>query len=238
MIPMILQCRAQKIVLNDLPSPAMQLTIMHATVFSILIPIGIAIWRYSQLEYEAKWLFYMLLPVAANQFLSVWWVHYIEPNNLPFYYGYILLEFIFLCWIYHSYLHTFRYRWAIALLGGTFVLYYLVKFGMYPHMLFEYSTHDRAIEGVLILLFAGTYFFEVYRRQEILHLQKTSGFWIGMGLILYFSSTLMIFLFSEVIFEQELSIFQSIWAIHALITVMLYLSFSIAFLCKKMETTS
>jgi hypothetical protein len=95
----------------------------------------------------------------------------------------------------------------------------------------------RTAEGVIILIFAGSYFVHEYKKQEIMFLQKTAGFWISGGLILYFSCNLLLFGFSELVFAQEKSIFQSIWTIHAVLTILLYISFTIAFLCKKKVTT-
>lgn len=216
----------------------MQLIIMLFTVFSILIPIGMGIARYSFLEKEAKWLLYMLIPVASNQFLSVWWIYYVEPNNLPFYHFFILMETVFLSWIFYSYMKRARFRWIILVLTIGFSVFFVGQFVIDIDLLFTYPVYTRSIEGVILLIYAGAYFVDIYKRQEVMYLQKTSGFWIGGGVILYFTSNLVLFVFSEVIFAQQLDIYQSIWAIHGILTFLLYLSFTIALSCKKAEIIS
>lgn len=216
----------------------MLLLFMHITTFVILIPIGVGLWRYSSLEREMKWLLLMLIPVAANQFFSIWWSNYVEKNNLPFYYAYILMELLFVAKIYSLYLKRSRFRWLIPVLTICFSVLFIGKFLCDVDALWEYSTHLRTIEGIIVLFFASAYFLHVYRRQEIMYLQKTSGFWIGGGLILYFTSNLLLFAFSELVFAQESGVFQSIWSIHAILTILLYISFTIALLCKKTETIS
>jgi hypothetical protein len=216
----------------------MQLIIMHITVFSIIIPIGVGLWRHSILDNEAKWLLYMLIPVALNQFVSVWWVYYVEPNNIPFYHLFILLEILFLSRIFYGYLRKATYRWLIPLITLGFSVFFIGKILWNIDSLWIFSTHMRTIEGLIILLYAGAYFFNVYREQKIMHLHKTSGFWIGGGLILYFGCNLLLFAFSELVYVLELDIFQSIWAIHAVLTILLYCSFTIALSCRKTETIS
>ena len=210
---------------------------MHITVFSIIIPIGIGLWRHSFLESEAKWLLYMLIPVALNQFLSVWWLYYVEKNNIPFYYFYILMELLFVSRIYYGYLKDRVYRWLVPAIATGFTLLFIGTLARDINQIWVYSTHLRAIESAVILFFAGSYFIKVYRKQEIVHLHKQSGFWISGGLVLYFTCNILLFTFSELVFAQESKVFQSIWAVHAVLTILLYLSFTIALLCKKTETT-
>lgn len=215
----------------------MQLVIMHITIYSIIIPIGVGLWRHSSLEKEAKWLLYMLIPVAINQFVSVWWLYYVEKNNIPFYHLYILMELLFISRIYYSYLKGRAFHWIVPAIAVAFSILFAVKLIGDVNYLWTYSTHLRAIEAVIILFFAGSYFVQVYRKQEIIHLHKSSGFWIGGGLILYFTCNLLLFTFSELVYAQESQVFQSIWAVHAILTLLLYLSFTIALLCKKKEKT-
>ncbi|MFT6921822.1 MAG: hypothetical protein ACJA1C_000819 [Crocinitomicaceae bacterium] len=215
----------------------MEWFIILLAIYGVLIPIGVAFWRYSYLEREAKLLLFMLLPVAANQLISEWWLYYVNFNNLPFYHMFIIIEFSFISLIYYSYLKKHRYRKIIPIVSVGFILFYLTSIVWNPDKIWVYSTYERAIEGGIILLFVGAYFIDVYRKEEIMYLQKTSGFWIGGGLILYFTSNLLLFAFSELVFSQESSVFKSIWVIHAILTILLYISYSIAFLCKKTETT-
>lgn len=196
------------------------------------------LWRHSYLEKEAKLLLYMLLFVGANQLFSNWWTHFVERNNIPFYHFYIVIELLFTSVIYYSYLRKSRVRKLIPILTISFLLFYIFSLILTPEKLWIYSTYERAIEGGIVLFMAGAYFIHIYRRQEIMYLHRTSGFWIGFGFILYFASNLLLFTFSELVFSQGSEVFQSIWAIHAILTILLYISFTIALLCKKTEMTS
>lgn len=216
----------------------MQATIVFCLMLSILLPIGVGLRRYSNLSIDARWLLYMLFPVAINQFLSVWWIYYVNPNNIVFGHVYLLIELFFLSKIYYDY-HK-RSHWAILipLITGLFYLFYVAKIIVDPTSFLEYSTHERALSGLIIITYTISNFISVYQKQEVLELQKTSGFWIAGGLILYFFSNTILYVFSELIFAQERVIFRWIWSVHAVLTFLLYISFTMAFLCSKTEIKS
>lgn len=211
----------------------MQFAIAFFAMFSILIPIGVGLWRYSSLSLDARWLLYMLVPVGINQFISAWWIYNVSPNNLVFGHIYTVVELLFLSKIYFDYHKPSRWSALIPVSAGLFFLFYVVKLFQNPSSFLEYSTHERALSGVIVLAYAVSYFISIYRRQEVLELQKTSGFWIGGGLILYFLSNTILYVFSELVFAQEKFIFLQIWSVHAVLTFLLYVSFTIAFLCKR-----
>jgi hypothetical protein len=212
--------------------------LIEAAIYSVLLPVGVGIWRFSNLEREAKLLLYMLIPVAANQCIANWWLQHVSRNNIPFYHLYIIIEIAFISWIYYSYLKKSRNVKLIPIITISFIALYLLSLIVNPGKLWRYSTYERAIEAGIVLVFVGSYFINIYKRQEIMHLHKASGFWIGFGLVLYFACNLTVFAFSELVFAQESSVFQSIWAIHAILTLLLYISFTIALTCRKTETTS
>ena len=216
----------------------MQFIFMYISIFSILIPIGAGLWRRSRLEPEIKWLLYMLIIVAANQFTSVWWVFNVEPNNLPFYHTYFLIELLFISRIYYLILENKKLRTIIIGIASSFVLFYLYRLVFDISYFRTYSTYMRAFEGIAIIFYTFSYFIQVYKKQEILALQKAAGFWLGSGLIIYFTSNLAIYLFGEFVFAQDSPIFESIMAVHAVLTILLYISYTIAMLCKKTETKS
>ena len=212
---------------------------MYIAIFSIIIPIGVGLWRLSYLETEVKWLLYMLIPVAVNQFVSFAWLLFVADNNIPFFHLYIFIELLFFGRIFYLYLKNTRVKLIIPIVVSLFSLFYIILVLVNPSILMNYSeaAKIRAVEGVIVLFMVGTYFVDVYQKQEILSLQKTAGFWIGGGLLLYFLSNVLLFAFSELVFAQDSLVFKSLWAVHAVLLILLYFNFTIAFLCKKTVTT-
>jgi len=216
----------------------MQVAIIFTSILSILIPIGVGLRRYSSLSLDARWILYMLIPIGINQFVSVWWIYYVNPNNIAFGHVYIVLELFFLSKIYYDYHKSSSWSVLVPVLTGVFYLFYIIKLFLDPASFLVYSTHERALSGLLILIYAISYFISVYRKQEVLELQKISGFWIAGGLILYFLSNTILYVFSELVFAQDRVVFAQIWSVHAVLNFLLYISFTLALLCRKTETKS
>lgn len=212
------------------------LSFIFITCFLILVPISVGIRKFAYLEKEMKWLLYMLIPIAINQFLSIYWSNFIEKNNLPLYYLHILLEILFILMIYNGYLKKSIMKTVLRAAVILFSLLLIIKFSLYPEQLKIYSTLERSIEGIIVLVFAATHLVQQFREQEVMHPQRTSGFWLSFGFSLFFSCNLLLFIFDDLVFAQDKSIFQSIWVIHGIVTILLYLTFTIAFICNPKET--
>lgn len=216
----------------------MQVVIVFGAMFSILIPIGVGLWRYSNLSKDARWLLYMLFPIAVNQFLSEWWIQYVNQNNIVFGHIYLVIELFFLSKIYFDYHRRSRFAFLIPVFTGLFYLFYIVRLLYDPMSFLVYSTYERALTGLIIVGYSISYFISVYQKQEVLELHRTSGFWMAGGLILYLLSNTILYVFGELIFVQEYDVYLWVWSVHAVLTFLLYISYTMAFLCNRTEIKS
>lgn len=214
----------------------MLLILLNAVTFVILVPITIGARRFSNLDKGSKWLLYMLIPISANQFLSIIWSNFIGKNNMPFFYLYIVLELFFLLKIYQIHLKKSIFLHLIPLSLFTFLYFALWEFFGHPEQFWNYSTFLRSIEAIIVIILASCYFINEYQKQKVVHFYSTPGFWIHGGLIMYFSCNLLLFAFSELVYSQEKSTFLSIWIVHGIVTILLYISYTIAFLCNPKKT--
>ena len=180
----------------------------------------------------------MLIPCAIIQYTSILWSLLITKNNLPFFHIYNLIELLYISRISFLFLKDSPFEKAIPILTTSFITLFLTKFLTDFNSLWEYSTYLRAYEGIVVIVYSSCYFINEYKKGESLHLHKTAGFWINGGLILFFSANLLLFAFSELVISQYISVSQSIWIIHSIVMILLYITFTIAFLCNRKETKS
>lgn len=212
--------------------------LLNISTFIILVPIVIGSRRYSILTTESKWVLYMLVPTALNQFSSIIWSNYVHPNNLPFFYFYVLFEVIFLAKIFRIQLRDNHVgKWVVPI-SSMFVLFYIIWLAVEPSRIWNYSMLPRVFEGTITIFFSFCYFFDIYKTEKIMEVHKLPGFWINLGLIIYFACNLLLFVFDDLVFSQNKELFLSVWIIHAIVLILLYLSFTIAFLCNPRETKS
>lgn len=215
----------------------MILWILYSPVFFIIIPVILGLTRYRRLEVEQKWLVYMLAIITLNQWVSAI-LGLNRMNNYPLYHFYIVLEVVCLTKIFSIYLKETKGITKIWIVPVIFILAFLGNLIYDSNQLYNSPDDIRALESLIILSLSSVYFVNVFKRQEILFLHKSSGFWFGAGLIVYFASNLMLFTFNKLVLLQGKEIALYIWSIHAVLNILLYISYSIALLCRKTETIS
>jgi hypothetical protein len=210
----------------------LELIIIEISVYILLLPIALGTIFYKRLIKTQRILFWMISLIALNQFLSEGWKIWILPeNNLPFLYVYVLIEFVFLALIYERLLHPFIASKIIRLGLGLFIIYWLITF-FWPGKMWTYPDYIRPTESILIFILAGAYFYKVFVESKLMRLGKDFSFWLSAGLIIYFSSNSLLFLYGDLVADQQDPVFNAIWTIHAILTILLYITYSIALTCK------
>jgi hypothetical protein len=87
--------------------------------------------------------------------------------------------------------------------------------------------------GCLLIVPACMYYFwELFQKSASEPLGRQPGFWICSGLLFYYCCTFPIYGFTRLMEALPAVIIQNLYIILDLVNILLYLSFSIAFLCR------
>jgi hypothetical protein len=95
-----------------------------------------------------------------------------------------------------------------------------------------FHTMTYALGCLLIIIFCIYYFWELFQRPNSVNLGRQPAFWICSGLLFYFSCTFPIYGGLNLVKVLPTLILQNLLAIFVLLNILLYLSFTIAFLCR------
>lgn len=217
----------------------MELLIIQISIYVTLVPILFGTIRYSQLSKNQKLLFWMIVLITINQLISEFLESFILElkNNLPFYRAYILIEFSFITTLFFRLIYSsrnFNLRNVLLILFAGYWVFDSFVFGTmldYPELL-------RFTESVLIIFFGLFYFLTVFQRAKIVLLNKEFGFWFTCGILIYFTGNSLLFLFSEVVIQLNISSYKLIWTVHAFLTILLYIAYTIAIQCKTNHSLS
>ncbi|MBO2008347.1 hypothetical protein [Hymenobacter negativus] len=132
-----------------------------------------------------------------------------------------LVEFGLLAWVYRQALWPSAVsRWVPAVVG-VFSLVALLSYAE-PAGLARFNTGQRFAESLLVLGLVLLYFYKVIRELTILHLEREPLFWISVGLLLYFSGNVFIFISSNYIIQYSKALSLKMWDIHAWLYMVLY----------------
>ncbi len=97
-------------------------------------------------------------------------------------------------------------KWIIVI-GIVFTLFYIYDaIWIEPD---QFNTIGRSVESFIMIVLSLTLFYQFFRKEDDIFLDKSPLFWINIGILIYFSGALFSFVMSSVILTSKLS-----WVFH------------------------
>ncbi len=118
-------------------------------------------------------------------------------------------------------------RWR-PWLTGAFVLYCLLDFLLAPEVA-RFKPSLQLLESALVLAMVALYFRKLLHELRVTRLDQEPMFWVSVGLVINNLGKSQIYLFSNYLlahYSNQLNV--NIWAIHALLLVILYSCYCVA----------
>jgi hypothetical protein len=119
---------------------------------------------------------------------------------------------------------AFHLIWIYPLIAGLNI-FYLQKTT-------SFHTITYSLGGLLVVAFCIFYFFELFQRPQSVNLSRNPDFWICSGLLFYFACTFPIYGMINNITKLPKIILFNLNTIFNVLDILLYTSFTIAFLCR------
>ncbi|TGE25473.1 hypothetical protein E5K00_09865 [Hymenobacter aquaticus] len=197
---------------------AKQLNIL--AVVAYLVPIAVCIRRWPHLAPPTRPLILtalgisLLLNVLSEVGRQVW------NTNILFIYFITWTETLFLGWAYYQALHTPRSR---QLLGGAAAVFGLVALAEpLMHGFSGEQTYTRTAQSILLIGAALAYFEQVLHELRNIRLERDPMFLVSVGVTLYYSGTLMVFVLEDSMQKQhQISQIWIMYIIQAVLSIML-----------------
>lgn len=92
------------------------------------------------------------------------------------------------------------------------------------------------LESVFVILLSLKLFWNILFRQQIENLSRNPIFWINTALILYFSGSIFLFIFSEYLVQNDPNAFLQIWGLHSVFNIAFNVLLTIGFIHSKKAT--
>lgn len=153
-------------------------------------------------------------------------VGHMYGNNLILYHVYTFVEFFFLLSLFRRRLPRIPKTVFIvpsALFAGIGIRGIITG----P---FEVPVHLRTFGSIVLVGFSLLFFYNALRYLEFQRIEQTFMFWISAAVLLYFSGNLLLDAFGNYIAAASDTVFFTVWSIHALFNIVLYLLYSVALL--------
>lgn len=192
--------------------------------FSGIIPLGIGLYKFRILEPRLRIITcYLLLSVLSSAAGSVLASQNI--NNMPVIHIYTFLELILLSAFYLSIFKHSPFRYLIALLSLA-LLVFLAYDTLLPGKIHHFHNNGKSLEALLVILCSVSYFISALddagSKAAKAHPALT---YINAGLLLYFSSSLILFIITTVD-ARYVNISIVVWDMHASFLLLMFILFS------------
>jgi len=152
-------------------------------------------------------------------------------NNSIYYNFYSILTFIYYMYIIHQIL---RSGWVKRIIVICMIVYPVIAlvnifFIQGPHV---FHTMTYSVGSLLTIIFCVYFFYELFRIPHSISLKKHPGFWIVTGLLFFNACTLPFIGLANYIYQFSPILINYLQSILSFLNVLLYLLFTIAFLCR------
>lgn len=199
---------------------------------SITLPITLAIvakWYYFRSLSPIFW--YLVCSGTINAAAAILAFH--SVNNLPLLHIYTIVEFLFLSVFLSRMLKnptTIRLLKAAQFIFPVFCVFNF----LFLENVFIFNSYARVPEALIIILLCISYLNEWYDATADTRNLYSPEIWITVGLLLYFSTALVLFAFLNYISHiPDHATIMVIWNIHATLVLMMYMLFTKGFLYAK-----
>lgn len=207
--------------------------IMDLASFVSLLPLGMAIIRRRYLMQEQNILFALVVSAFVIEALSFFIGRILHQHNLFLLHIYTVIEFVALSTIYRFQLKSLYGARLFNVLLGVFIPVAILNAWVVDSSSM-FNDYARALEAFILIMLVLSYFYKTLVDLKIQSLEREPMFWINAGVLIYFSGSLFIFIFGNFFSSSKEAMFVS-WGIHAVFSIILNISYTIALWIKPRE---
>jgi hypothetical protein len=92
------------------------------------------------------------------------------------------------------------------------------------------------LESFFVIILSLSLFWNLLVQQRIERIAKSPIFWINSALIIYFSGSVFLFIFSEYLVENDPNAFLQIWGLHSIFNITFNVLLTVGFIHSKRAT--
>ena len=198
------------------------LTYIGFAFFFIPLIVGLSRWRRLSARQNVLvgYIGFVILFSIAAEFVGRYY-----GNNLLLYHIYTFVEFSLLLYLFRSE----KGRSLVFLLSAIPV----IGAGLWSIMTrpFEFPDLFRTAESLVLIGFSLMFFYNALRHPDVQRIERTFIFWISGAVLLYFTGTLLLDIFSNYIASKSDQVYFTVWTIHTIFNMILYALYAVALLC-------
>lgn len=195
------------------------LNLVAANLAVLVLSVNVLLFslKFNELNRPFRALFYFLILNLLTEILAFIFSE-CGVNNLPLLHGYTLGEFILFSFFYRSlsYKPNFftRYFWFIIGIGSLLI----IGNSLFFQPIFGFNSTAKTGVQISLIVYAVSYFYNLVADEHFAQLKSKSIRLVNSAVIIYYSGSLFIFMFSQISFGNE-DIYRLFWIFNSFLYV-------------------
>lgn len=200
------------------------------SVFSGILPMIFYVCFFNRNKHGGFWVIFLYCLIC---FLSDNIFHYLEHklNIFYFYSAFTILELSLISLFVYLSLKNKKFR-LIVLIGGLCFLPIATINILNGGSGTFFDSLSASAESILIIIYSILFLYEQLNDQTVIYVYYLKKFWVVLAILLYFSSTLFLFIYAATLTKQDFTYY---WPINNVFNILKNILFSVAFLIKKSD---
>lgn len=183
---------------------------------------------YKKLPKEMKYISWFILTSFVIQVIASI-LFYNGENNLPLLHIYTVVGFVCLIIFYNQIFDGLIKPKILWILSTVFVLFSVIN-SIFIQDIYTFNSYALSVEAVIIIILSLTTFVflmnDIVKKKRMAVIKSIS--WINAGLFIYYSSSLLVFYFGNMIINfSRTPLVHYTWFIYALFSIIMYFCFFI-----------
>jgi hypothetical protein len=197
--------------------------------FSVLLPIiaGLITYRQQQLIFKAL-VFFFVFSGGVDLITNYLWFYHL--SNLIYLNFYNLIQtIVYIALFLPLVLKKRKTAFTISIIIVWVLIF--VASTIYLKGLYQYNTFFIVSECIPLIFIAAVLLLRT-TSNPIFRLRSNGLFWIGMGLLIYFSLSLAVFVIVDIEIRNNVTSLNGLWIIHSIVNIAANGLYAVAFLCR------
>jgi hypothetical protein len=181
-------------------------------------------------EYINTFIAYISITILVE--IIGWFYSVHRANNLVFYNFYLVMNFPYLIYLIRSFLVNKKVKKMLAWIAILYPIFATMNI-LLVQGLHNFNTYIFISGCILVVMACIFYFYERIKYPGPDSLLHDSTFWIATSLLFYYTCSLPLNGILNVISNMPFYVYKTIYLINVVINSVLYLLFSISFICNR-----
>ena len=212
--------------------------IIHALAgYSAIIPLLFGIFIYNRAPKIIRYLTILVgiafITEVIGIVLSLWSI-----SNLFLFHIYPVLELFLFCLIFRNQFQNQKAKKVMVWLPIVFLILTLLN-AFFVQPIYNFNTYGRGLESLILVVISIYYLTSKIGQEALPHDQEKVMFWINTSVLLYFPLNMVFFTMNDYLLSNySIAFNNSLWDIHAILSIAQYILFTIAIYTEWKRTKS